>query len=183
MEKDIKNIQHEISLYQTHIQKTELWCDNIGKWTTKVIHASVDENSPNENIFLFEIHVKLHDNSVDRKNLKDNYLEGWVIHKTLREFENLNADLSDLLTLDLKNKFKKVQIKYKKSFQKKTEERMHDVLVLLDEYLKVISQDDSLTQSNALYTFLCPTRELNSNSKKSTNSNEDKFSISSIFKG
>ena len=65
---------------------------------------------------------------------------------------------------------------------KKTEDKMKRVLVDLDEYLKKISQDTSLNQSNALYSFLCPTRELKSNSKK-TISNDDKFSISSIFKG
>ncbi|CAF0896304.1 unnamed protein product [Brachionus calyciflorus] len=185
LETDIKNLNNEISLIQTHIYKTELWCDNLGNWTTNVIRASVKqiENNPNENVLLFEILVKLHEESIDNNKPNEKGIGGWVIYKTFKEFENLNESLGDLISSDLRILFKKIQSTYKKSLNsKKTEDKMKRVLVDLDEYLKKISQDTSLNQSNALYSFLCPTRELKSNSKK-TISNDDKFSISSIFKG
>lgn len=183
LENDIANLKREISLYEKHIEKTEIWCDNIGKWTTNVLKASVvpNENNPNENVLLFEILVKLNEKSSDSDN-SEIKAEGWPIFKTFKEFEQLNENIRDFISSDLKSKFVKIQENYRKSFNiKKAEDKITIMVIRLDEYLKEISKDPDITQSNALYSFLCPSHDLGKNSKKSS-LNEDKFSISSIFK-
>lgn len=177
------NLKREISLYEKHIEKTEIWCDNIGKWTTSVMNASIVPNETNssDNVILFEILVKLNDKPTETEN-EDTKAEGWPIYKTFREFEQLNESIRDFISSDLRVKFTKIQENYRKSFNiKKAEDKITLVVIRLDEYLKEISKDPDLTQSNALYSFLCPSHELGKNSKKSA-SNEDKFSITSIFK-
>lgn len=140
-----------------------------------------NENNPSENVLLFEILVKLNDKTNDSDN-PDTKTEGWPIYKTFKEFEQLNENIRDLISANLKVKFSKIQEHYKKSFNiKKAEDRITIMVIRLDEYLQEISKDPDITQSNALYSFLCPSHELGQRSKKS-GSNEDKFSITSIFK-
>ena len=98
MDNDIKKLKHEISIYETHLQKTEIWIDNLGKWTTKVTGASVtnpsDEsfasttnlsNTNNEHLLLFEIHVELHENL----NLMNEHMN------SINNKENMNLLLSN----------------------------------------------------------------------------------------
>lgn len=140
-----------------------------------------NESNPNENVLLFEILVKLNDKSANTKNSEEK-TEGWLIYKTFKEFDQLNENIRDFISSDLKSKFIKIQENYKKSFNiKKAEDKITIMVIRLDEYLREINQDPDLTQSNALYSFLCPSHNLVKNSKKSA-LNEEKFSISSIFK-
>ena len=30
LENDVRKLRHDLSIFQTHILKTEVWCDNIG---------------------------------------------------------------------------------------------------------------------------------------------------------
>lgn len=199
LDKDIKKLKRDISIYQTHLQKTELWCDNIGKWKTSVkcpdLNSTSSGNS-NDSSLLFEIHVELHedlfepDSEHDKENLDltksdtSNLKEAWVIFKTWKQFQALNENLSELIPLELKIKLKKVPSMLKRNIigKNKEAEKIQKVTLILDEYLKTVSEDDSLAQSDALYTFLCPSLDyVNKKTDQATNS-EEKFSISSIFK-
>jgi hypothetical protein len=40
LDNDIRKLKHDISIYETHLQKTEIWIDNLGKWTTKVRYTN-----------------------------------------------------------------------------------------------------------------------------------------------
>lgn len=202
MENDIKNLKHSISIHQTHLQKTELWCDNIGKWATSVIGARKSEftntdmqmssnTNPNENILLFEIHVQLHDIvETNKENFEysklenSSFKEGWIIYRTIKQFESLNESLSELITEELEKKFKKAQSFLKRNYlsKNKTEENVKQATLILDEYIKVISEDSSLAQSDALYTFLCPSLDYFTNKTKQLEANGDEsFSLRKFF--
>jgi hypothetical protein len=166
LDNDIRKLRHDISIYETHLQKTEIWIDNLGKWTTNVKSASVtssndtnealvttnNANLANENTLLFEIHVELHDGDTmldtNKENMdlnikmigsnKNKFREGWIIYRSIKQFESLHESLSDIIPSEAKNKFKKIpSLKpgmLSKSF---SEGRIKQATLLLDDYLKV----------------------------------------------
>jgi hypothetical protein len=101
------------------MQKTELWCDNIGKFTTNVV-TQIEPQQSEQHIALFEIHVQLHERfdiidyetllvaTPEQKPHSPTFKDGWIIYRSLKEFEQLNGNLNDLLPSELKLKFKKV---------------------------------------------------------------------------
>ena len=201
LDNDIKQLRHKISIFQSHIQKTELWCDNIGKFTTNVVsvrlaHPNVKNpvdssiKANHETVLLFEIQVQLHESFdvIDPENLNENkgvIKEGWIIYRTIKEFDILNENLSELLPIELKLKFKKIPRLLRRnlvSIKAINEERQEKARMLLDEYLRAISEDESLAQSEALYTFLCPSPDYFKKSNGDSSS-EEKFSmITSLFR-
>ena len=165
------------------MQKTEIWIDNLGKWTTKVncsifkilkslkliqrfkikvkgatvtnsnenIETFASSNRLNENTILFEIHVELHDdlnsNEIDAignkenlylNNKKNKFREGWIIYRSIKQFENLHESLSDLIPQETKNKFKKIpNLKPGMITKNFNEEKIKQATHLLDDYLRV----------------------------------------------
>jgi hypothetical protein len=45
LENDIRHIKYEIEVFQAHIRKTEVWCENMGKWKAKVSSARITNPS------------------------------------------------------------------------------------------------------------------------------------------
>lgn len=212
LKNDIEKLKHDISIYETHIQKTELWCDNIGKWKTKVAgirqpnlnssasHSNLvvnlsatsptssgpEKSSSSESYYpLFEIHVELFDDETPTTS-PSQFREGWVIYRSFRQFEALNEALYELIPTEVKAKFKRIPSSsaLKQRNVRLDEERARQITAALDDYLRVISQHEKLAQSEALYTFLCPSPDYfkRSNSNHHPNSNDERFSIASIFK-
>jgi sorting nexin-25 len=206
LENDIKKLRHEISIFQSHVQKTELWCDNIGKFTTNVVGArstQLDQNNA-ESVVLFEIHVQLHERfdiihdyelsaaaadstsgTSKEATSSTTFKEGWIIYRNVKEFEGLNEHLNELLPAHIKPKFKKIPNLLKRSFASSksvNEEKQEKARLILDDYLRVISEDEKLAQSEALYTFLCPSPGY---FKKSSDigGSDEKFSLSNLFRG
>lgn len=220
LKNDIEKLKHDISIYESHIQKTELWCENIGKWKTKVtgvrqpnasnlgIHSislanvshlasasslSAPASTAIETAPMFEIHVELRD---DEKILTGNataatasknarFREGWVIYRSYRQFETLNDTLIELISPELRAKFKRIpSSSLKRASKSLDEEKSRKITNLVDDYLRAICTDESLSQSEALYTFLCPSPDYfkRSNSQIIQNQSDEKFSIGSIFK-
>jgi sorting nexin-25 len=192
LDNDIKKLRHDISIFQSHMQKTELWCDNIGKFTTNVTAQIEPQPSEPHVLALFEIHVQLHERfdivdleseSEQRRKSSPAFKEGWVIYRSLKEFEQLNDNLSDLLPTELRLKFKKIPGLLKKGFSKANEERQERARLILDEYLRIISEDESLAQSEALYTFLCPSPGYFKKDTELAAPTDEKFSLANIFRG
>ncbi len=148
LEKDIKKLRHDISIYETHIQNTEVWCENLGKWITKVNNAVIKQTSHNsgDKEVLFEIHVQLQDNSASKQDeLKVDvnnqaYLkEGWIIYRNLKQFEKLNDVLIEFVPKEKKHEFKKLpHLKRNLLSKHLSEEKIKQVTLVLDEYLKVL---------------------------------------------
>ncbi len=170
LENDVKKLRHDLSIYHTHILKTEVWCDNIGKWTTRVNSARIispndpfltetgggnsstgsslnSSNNSNENLLLFEIHVQLHDDTVKTdKELSDDTLmnknqfrDGWVIYRSLKQFENLHEKLIELIPTNIKNQFKKIPNLKRHLLSKNfDDDKIKQATLILNAYLKVI---------------------------------------------
>lgn len=241
---DIEKLKRDISVYESHIQKTELWCDNMGKWKTKVVGmrqqvvaqpgsiSSMASSSQQGGYLnglsassamsasmaaaasssgggggggsggeiyypLFEIHVELCDDDGSDSSSDGTAREGWVIYRSFRQFEALNTALIELIPLELKAKFKRIPsasaLRQRTAGQsvRLDEERARHITAALDDYLRAISLDESLAQSEALYTFLCPSPDYfkrltgaNTGGYTAANgaSGDEKFSIGSIFK-
>ena len=145
-----------MSIYQTHILKTEVWCDNIGKWATRVGSARLvsskdpflSENYSNdatltkshdENILLFEIYVELLDETknIEIEDIINNeFQEGWIIYRSLNQFEDLNEKLFDLIPVHIKKLLKKLR-KINLLAKNFTDEKFKNATAILNEYLKV----------------------------------------------
>lgn len=236
MKSDIEKLKRDISIYETHIQKTDLWCDNLGKWKTKVVSlrqspgtgssvggshlavpaaislasmnsaSSAPVSSASETAPLFEIHVELRDDETSADTEAENnrptgangkmprFREGWVIYRSYRQFEMLNESLIELISPEIRVKFKRIPssgLKRASSSSKSLvdEQKSRNIVSLVDDYLRMICTDESLSQSEALYSFLCPSPEYfkRSNSQQlptynTTATSDEKFSIGSIFK-
>lgn len=195
---DIKKIRRDISIYQTHIHKTQMWCENMGKWRTSILKARVttDDSEPNstDSILLFEIQVQLFESNYneddpneDAKNAQNSrqFKEGWFIFRSIKQFEALHENLHDICSSDINKLFKKIpSLKRHLSGKHIDEDKMKKTTYILDDYLKIVSKDESLSQSEALYTFLCPSPDFYRQKLEKSNyvTNEEKFSISSIFR-
>lgn len=216
LKNDIEKLKHDITIYESHIQKTELWCDNIGKWKTKVVGlrqptlsnstlssaslANINQVSPSssapastlvETLPLFEIHVELHDDVENKPTgtmlspRDPRFREGWIIYRTYRQFEVLHESLMELMSPDIRLKFKRIPSStLKRASKSLDDEKSRQISKTVDEYLRMICTDESLSQSEALYTFLCPSPDYfkRSNSQNLQNVPDEKFSITSIFK-
>ncbi len=100
---DIKKLKRDISIYQTHIHKTQVWCENMGKWRTSILKARVtaDDSDPSsaESILLFEIQVQLFESDSEMEaaggsnqasNSSRQFKEGWFIYRSFKQFESLH---------------------------------------------------------------------------------------------
>jgi sorting nexin-25 len=125
--------------------------------------------SNSESVILFQIQVKLQEDNkydlIDQNNYENDeislFREGWVIYRNLKEFDTLNQSLHDILPYDLRQKFKTIPTVLRRRLSSKilTQDKIEKTRLILDDYLKSITEDESLAQSEALYTFLCPSMD------------------------
>ena len=140
-----------------------MWCDNIGKWTTRVASARfvsandpfltqnnvndpVNTNSSTENLLLFEIYVELHEEIVNDKeiledslsNTANQFKDGWIIYRSLKQFESLHEKLIELIPVEIKNQFKKLPNLKRNLLSKNfNDEKIKQATLILNDYLKV----------------------------------------------
>ena len=144
----------------------------------------------NESIILFEIQVQLHDESTSKESgeadTKNRFKDGWVIYRSLKQFESLQESLDELVPVRIKNKLKKMP-NLKRSLLSKNydEEKIKQATFILDDFIRSLSEDESLSQSEALYTFLCPSPDYlkNKADKSSHQASGNDESSGSMFKG
>ena len=163
LETDIKKLKLQVSILDSHIQKTKVWCDNMGKWTTNILNArvttasdefyiaanesnnSVNSNSSSSNtetVLLFEIQVQLHEEETFDKENDENsksletvsFKEGWVIYRSMKQFESLYQSLCEIGSTEIHNIFKKIPKKISKNID---EEKLKKINSTLDHYLRV----------------------------------------------
>lgn len=208
LENEIKQLKYEILTYESYLQKTAVWCENMGKWTTNVVNARL--TLPSDSVALgveiseptvfFEIQVQLHDpmkvlNEIESYEVNrvvdpSEYqpTEGWIIYRTLKQFENLNEILSDI-DPGIRNEFRKISssnLKSALSSKSTDDSKVKSAISQLDHYLKIVAKDPTFSQSQAFYSFLCPSPDyLKEKMREATSSGtaDDKFTISSLFRG
>ena len=163
LENDVRKLRHDLSIYHTHLLKTEVWCDNIGKWSTRVSsarfvspndpfltenNANTANNNSNENLVLFEIYVEMKNdiNNLEGEeifdyslNSENQFKDGWVIYRSLKQFENLHEKLFEIIPADIKNQFRKIPNLKRNLLSKNfNDEKIKQATLILNDYLKVI---------------------------------------------
>lgn len=180
LDEDINSIQKEISYLDFHEEKTKIWMNNLGNWKTQIsnVDISISDSIDIDPVPHFTIQVKNDDSS-----------EGWIIIKTLKQFHYLHKRLIELEP-KLLEKYKKLP-NISRSLITKTfdENEISKVKKTLDEYLKFVTNDETLSNCEDLYLFLCPNPEyLHFNSRKidrtqSSLESVRSFSMSNLFTG
>ncbi|XP_053400334.1 sorting nexin-25-like isoform X2 [Mercenaria mercenaria] len=151
MDSELAAMQEEKRRLDSHIMRTEQWCENVGKWTAHIYEADIfmegDKKVP---LFVLVIHLS----GSSSQNLQ-NSTQGWVVNRKLQDFYAVHEKLVQIAGSWLKNKelpkvgrFTTVDAKFLK-----------DAKAQLNDYLKAIMKDERLSDSQALYGFLTPTPE------------------------
>jgi hypothetical protein len=70
VENNIKELQQQIGILEYHVEKTEIWCENIGNWKTSIISVdmSISNHVDADPVPHFVIQVKLFDNKQAENN-------------------------------------------------------------------------------------------------------------------
>lgn len=151
LESELEGMIEEKRRLESHILRTEQWCENVGKWRAHIYEAeTVMEGDKKMPVFVIVIHLS----GSSSQNLQ-NSTQGWVVTRRLKEFYAVHEKLVQIAGAWLKNKelpkvgrFTTVDAKFLK-----------DAKTMLNDYLKAIMKDERLSDSEALYGFLTPTPE------------------------
>ncbi|XP_039440568.1 sorting nexin-25 [Culex pipiens pallens] len=188
LEKEIDWLKGEKRQLESHLLRTEVWGDYLGKW--RAIVESVDFSDDKEPQPQFMIVVQVDEvNDCGKEDVStamdaaDSISTGWVVVRSLAQFHDLHRKLrpvcADLKTLDLpsNNAFKLFLLKNDKSLLEKAKQQ-------IQKYLNFILEDDHLNQSEALYEFLSPSSDRLKQSTNPSPSKKDKskFSLATLFK-
>ncbi|XP_044758531.1 sorting nexin-25 isoform X2 [Coccinella septempunctata] len=173
LEKEVEWLQGEKRQLEAHINRTEIWGENLGKWRAVVQSVEVpDEKEPPQ--FVMVVHMLANDTMEGEESIST----GWVVCRSLYQFQELHRKLrtmcSEIRSLELpSNTFKFLFGKTDKASLEKAKQQ-------IQKYLEFILQDDKLNQSEAIYSFLSPS----SDHLKHTSSSPKKtrFSFSTLFK-
>ncbi|XP_076273177.1 sorting nexin snazarus isoform X2 [Rhynchophorus ferrugineus] len=172
LEKEVEWLQGEKRQLEAHLTRTEIWAENLGKWTAIVQSAEVlEEKEPLQFVLVVQMS---RDDSVDGEPIST----GWVVCRSLTEFQELHKKLrplcSEVRSLELpSNTFKFL-------FGKTDRSSLDKAKLQIQRYLDFVLKNDRLNQSEAIYSFLSPSSE---HLKHSTPSpKKSRFSFSTIFK-
>ncbi|EFA01504.2 Sorting nexin-25-like Protein [Tribolium castaneum] len=173
LEKEVEWLQGERRQLEAHLNRTEVWGENLGKWRTVVQSAEVpDEREPLQ--FVLVVHMVEEESNEGEETIST----GWVVCRSLTQFQELHRKLrplcSELRNIELpSNTFKFLFGKTDKSSLEKAKQQ-------IQKYLDFILTDDKLNQSEAVYSFLSPSSD---HLKHSTPSpKKSRFSFSTLFK-
>lgn len=166
-----------------------MWCENLGKWKAQVTgtrlgQVNTDPSANMENSLLFEIKVELQKSNENLTSSLNRFKHGWTIERTFKQFETLHESLAELIPINLRNNLKKIPSILKRVKGNQDQDRLKEVVPILNEYLRVVSQDEWLAMSEALYTFLCPSPDYFRRMSIQNNPpvSDERFSLGNIFK-
>ncbi|KAF5269792.1 hypothetical protein FQA39_LY08573 [Lamprigera yunnana] len=173
LEKEVEWLEGEKRQVEAHINRTETWGENLGKWRAIVQSADIrDEREPPQ--FVIVVHMIENDNVEGEEGIST----GWVVSRTLSQFQELHRKLRPLST-----SIKNVELPsqpFKFLFGKSDKILLEKAKVQIQKYLEFVLEDDKLNQSEAIYSFLSPSSE---HLKHTTPSpKKSKFSFSTLFK-
>ncbi|KAK9875772.1 hypothetical protein WA026_009565 [Henosepilachna vigintioctopunctata] len=173
LEKEVEWLQGEKRQLEAHINRTEVWGENLGKWRAVVQSVEIpDEKEPPQ--FVMVVHMMENDTVEGEESIST----GWVVCRSLYQFQELHRKLrhmcSEIRSLELpSNTFKFL-------FGKTDRASMDKAKQQIQKYLDFILQDEKLNQSEAIYSFLSPSSE---HLKHTTPSPKKiRFSFSTLFK-
>ncbi|XP_022114561.2 sorting nexin-25 isoform X3 [Pieris rapae] len=170
---EVEKLAGEQMRLEAHLARTDTWAEHLGSWRATVHSAELlDESKPPQ--FVVVVHMA---QSEAEEEKPQHICSGWVLLKTLAEFQELHRKLrpmcSELKNLELpSNSFKFI-------FGKNDKNSLEKAKLLIQKYLEFILEDDRLNQSEAVYSFLNPSSE---HLKRVDLPKKNKFSFSTLFK-
>ncbi|CAG9766867.1 unnamed protein product [Ceutorhynchus assimilis] len=173
LEKEVEWLQGEKRQLEAHLSRTEVWAENLGRWTASVQSAEIpEEKEPPQ--FVLVVQMSEEDGNGEEAGI----CSGWVVCRSLTHFQELHKKLrplcSDIRNLDLpSNSFKFL-------FGKTDKASLDKAKIQIQKYLDFVLKNDRLNQSEAVYSFLSPSSEHLKHSSPSPK--KSRFSFSTIFK-
>ncbi|GAB6030109.1 hypothetical protein CHUAL_005788 [Chamberlinius hualienensis] len=185
LEKEIQEMKAEKKMLVEHIETTDLWIENIGKWAVDVHSVEMVEEKDKQ-IPYFVLVVRLDEaedlinddvDEVDDDQEPTSENKGWVVKRKLSHFIELSQRLSQIgswvKSLDLPK-----EIKTKSKGNEKA--NLDSAMGALNNFMEMILQDEKLNKSELLYSFLSPSadhlKQIAPSQKKS------KFFFANLFK-
>ncbi|XP_077984333.1 sorting nexin-25-like [Glandiceps talaboti] len=172
LEREIEAMKLERRQLESHIDRTDMWCEYIGEWQVNICNAEVMQEQDKE-VPYYVIVIHLKENSVQGPSST-----GWVVSHKLNDFYVLHQKLRECGGWLRKRELPQIK---KRPFKSVDRGFMDKSKKLLEQYLIDILADESLRHSEDLYSFLIPSPEV---VKKITTKDEKKpaFTLASIFK-
>lgn len=148
LQQDIAELQKDKLQQQLLIERTETWWSHMGNWSANIDNAAILplENDPATKVPVFSIIVLC--SGVPLLEVTDD-VSGWVVARNLDEFKLLHQSLKDLRPWLRKRHLPNVPM-----FGSITEKFLEKSTVTLNEYLKDILEDEILSRSELVYSFL-----------------------------
>ncbi|XP_055371063.1 sorting nexin-25 [Condylostylus longicornis] len=182
LEKEVEWLRGEKRQIEAHLLRTEIWSDYLGKWKADIqsVDISEDKDVPQFMILVHvnqDIHSSANGTHQNGYNDSENISTGWVVLRSLTQFHELHRKLRPL-SQELKSY--ELPTTFKLFFLKSDKNSLEKAKAQSQKYLNFILEDEHLSQSEAIYTFLSPSSE---HLKYSTPSpKKSKFSLSTLFK-
>ncbi|XP_071951023.1 sorting nexin-25-like isoform X2 [Antedon mediterranea] len=169
LEQEIEMMRVERRQFELYIERTDLWCEHIGKWRTDICSVEqIEDGDKNQPYYVIVVHP------ID-PNIP---ISGWVVSRRLTDFHMLHKRIKDCSKLLAKYELPQMS---RRPFKTLDKEFLETSKAQLQDYLTSILKDDTLKHSEALYRFLLPSP---TPIQKPTDEKEKKagFSLTGIFK-
>ncbi|KAL9971473.1 hypothetical protein ACROYT_G017639 [Oculina patagonica] len=182
LENEIERLKIERIQLEFHVERTDQWCKNLGKWKIEI--PSVEWNPDGEmTVPVYAIvvhsaaeeHQPLPPGGKPREGDGSLNSQGWVVTRRFRDFETLHVKLKECCTWLTRE----LPVPSKKWYKSIDDEFLERSRKALEEYLQTLLADEKLCLSEELYSFLSPSPE---HLKKQSEPTKKGFSLLSVLK-
>ncbi|XP_013402145.1 sorting nexin-25-like [Lingula anatina] len=178
LQQELDELKSQRRQLEFHIEKTELWWENVGRWKAHIYNAELSKDEDTDKMVPnFAIVVDLQGFHTRGRSMQDS-TSGWVVSRTLDEFHTLHNKLIMIAAWLTK---KQLPTLSKLPFKSVNKAFLEKAKGTLSTYLTTVLKDDMLSQSEALYAFLSPSPDYLKHHPPRIKS--AKFSIPNIFRG
>ena len=158
LERDVTALKGMIKKLENYITRTVEWFDTIGQWNVEIVDVQTQDD-PRDPLFTITV-LRLEASGEDGKaQLKQSAASetkgGWVICRTLAEFETLHAKLT---TVDGELQFPSTPAKWLSPFTT-TAAHWEKHSKSFQGYLRHVLRDPSLRECEEVFNFLSPAVE------------------------
>ncbi|XP_065670461.1 sorting nexin-25 isoform X2 [Hydra vulgaris] len=170
---EIDHLNTERRHLEFHIERTDLWCEMLGRWKASIVSVQNKTDEESNPIFVICVSCDEREQSEPKPSSA-----GWVICRTLNDFKNLHDKIRECCNW----MSKELPVSSKKWYHRKlVAENLETLKESLQEYLDIILADERLSHSDEIYIFLIPSPDhLRVQSSKNRSIGEIKTPLSLI---
>ncbi|XP_076054361.1 sorting nexin-25-like isoform X3 [Oratosquilla oratoria] len=200
LENEISALSADHKQLETHVERTALWSDNIGRWRVYVQNVQVmeDRDTPPHLVLLVHLSTdsikccpptEVNPTVVSNSPSSNRYemsltsgipAHGWVVVRKLPQLSDLHRKLCQISSF-MKN-IEVPSVPSKMLFGKTSDKTYIDkAKAVAQNYLDTVLTDEKLSGSELVYAFLSPSPE--HLKQTGTQQKKSKFSFSTFFKG